>query len=149
LLCPSDNFSSLLITFKIRFLITISINRLKAKPTSSLRNYFFAIISKELSLYHKLKFCNLYILTTWWCKSLIFQTLVIWSNRINILKYLRYQRLSCKDIGIRKSEFVAKTQFLLLSLWCKYLIFQTKIIWTLRTNKFIARNMKLLGHRVD
>jgi len=28
------------------------------------------------------------------------------------LKYQRFMTLGCKDLGIRKSEFVAKTQFL-------------------------------------
>jgi len=30
------------------------------------------------------------------------------------LKYLRSTTLGCRDIGIRKSEFVSKTQFLCL-----------------------------------
>ena len=34
------------------------------------------------------------------------------SNRIHSLKYQRSPTLNCKDIGIRKSGFVAKTQFL-------------------------------------
>ena len=34
------------------------------------------------------------------------------SNRFNSLKYLR--SLSCQDVGIRKSEIGAKTQFLSL-----------------------------------
>ncbi len=36
----------------------------------------------------------------------------VWSIRIHSLKYLRSAALGCKDIGIRKSEFVAKTHFL-------------------------------------
>ena len=32
------------------------------------------------------------------------------------MKYLRSTPLGCKDIGVRKSEFAAKTQFLYLSL---------------------------------
>ena len=32
--------------------------------------------------------------------------------KILSLKYLRYTPIGCKDIGIRKSEFVTKTQFL-------------------------------------
>ena len=43
---------------------------------------------------------------------LIFQTKIIGSNKIHSLKYLRFTTLRCKDIGIIKSEFVAKTQFL-------------------------------------
>ena len=67
---------------------------------------------KELSLCHKLKYSNLYILKNWCDKPLIFQIQVIWSNRIHSLKYLRSTTFGFKDIVIRKSEFVAKTQFL-------------------------------------
>ena len=67
---------------------------------------------KELSLCHKLKFSNPYIFAILKCISLIFQTQIISSNIIHSLKYLRSTTISCKDIGIRKSEFVAKTQFL-------------------------------------
>ena len=56
---------------------------------------------KELSLCHELKFLNSYIFAAWWCKPLIFQSGIIWSTL-----------LGCKDIGIRKSEFVAKAHFL-------------------------------------
>ena len=35
----------------------------------------------------------------------------IWSNRIHSLKYLWSSTLDCKDIRIRKLEFVIKTQF--------------------------------------
>ena len=98
------------------------------------------ILLKELKFYHK--FCNLYVLATWWnlwyfikgslnCNMRLtgFPTFyptylkrsdwqahffkVIWYNRNNSLKYLRSQRLSCKDTLILKSEFVSKTQFLL------------------------------------
>ena len=70
-------------------------------------------ITKELSFCSKLKFSNPHICATKWFKPLIFQTLNIYSNRIRSLKYLRFTRLDCKDIRIRKSEFMAKTQFLL------------------------------------
>jgi len=59
---------------------------------------------KEFSLYHKLECSDFYISVTWWCKPLIFQTELNWSNRIN--------SLDCKNIRIRKSEFLAKTQLL-------------------------------------
>ena len=45
---------------------------------------------------------------------MIFQTLIIWSTRVHSLKYLRSTTLGYKDMGIRKSEFVTKTQFLCL-----------------------------------
>ena len=54
-----------------------------------------------------------YIFGTQCRKSLIFQTCIIWSNRIHSLKYLRSTTLESEDIGFRKAEFVAKTQFLL------------------------------------
>ena len=34
------------------------------------------------------------------------------NNRSHSLKYLRSMTLGCKDIRIKKSEFVTKTQFL-------------------------------------
>ena len=69
-------------------------------------------IAKELSLRNKIKYLNLEIFRTRSCKPLIFQTQIFWSNRIHSLKYLRSATFGCKDIVIRKSEFVAKTQFL-------------------------------------
>ena len=42
---------------------------------------------------------------------MIFQTQITWSNRIHSLKYLRSATFGSKDIVIRKSEFVTKTQF--------------------------------------
>ena len=38
--------------------------------------------------------------------------LILLELQIHSLKYIRFRTLGCKDIGIRKSEFVAKTQFL-------------------------------------
>jgi len=79
----------------------------------TLRLYLFnTILIKELSLCHKLKFSNPYIYGTWCCRLLIFQTKIILCNRIHSLKYLRSTTLGCRDIRIRKSEFVSKTQFL-------------------------------------
>ena len=43
---------------------------------------------------------------------MILQTIIIWSNLSHSLKYLRSPTLKCKDIRIRKLEFVTKTQFL-------------------------------------
>ena len=67
---------------------------------------------KEFSLCHKLWIYNPYIFETKWRKSFIFQTYIIWYNRIYSLKYLRSTTLESKDIGLRKAEFVANTQFL-------------------------------------
>ena len=43
----------------------------------------------------KIKFSNPYIVATWWCKHLIFQTSNIRFNRIHSLKYLRSTTLGC------------------------------------------------------
>ena len=59
-------------------------------------------------------FWSQYLAAGWW-KALIFQTQIILSISINSLKYHRSTKLGYKDIEIRKSEFVAKTQFLLCS----------------------------------
>ena len=67
---------------------------------------------KELSLWNKIKYLNLNIFRIRCCKPLMFQTHIIWSNRIHSLKYLRTASFGSRDIVIRKSEFVAKTQFL-------------------------------------
>ena len=71
-------------------------------------------VTKELSLRNKIKYLNLNIFRTRCCKPLIFQTQIIWSKRIHSLKYLRSATFGSKDIVIRKSEFVTKTQFLCL-----------------------------------
>ena len=55
---------------------------------------------KDLSLRHKLNLSNPYIIATWWCKPLI----------LDLTEYLSCTTLVCKNIGIRKSEFVVKTQ---------------------------------------
>ena len=67
---------------------------------------------KELSLCHKLKNFNLHIFGMYYIRPLVFQTYIIYSNLIHSLKYLRSPTLGYKDIGIRKLEFVANTQFL-------------------------------------
>ena len=70
---------------------------------------------KELSLCHKLKFSNPNNFATQCRRPKIFQTMnFVRSNNVS-LKYKRPTPSDCKDIGIRKFEFVAKTQF--LSLW--------------------------------
>ena len=74
-------------------------------------------LAKELSFSHKFWFSNWYTFATWWCWPLIFQTIIIWSKIVHSLKYLRSPTLKCKDIGIRKSEFVTKTQFLYPYVW--------------------------------
>ena len=65
---------------------------------------------KDFSLGHTFKSANPYIFGTVWFNPVIFQTYNVCSNRIPILKYLMSTTLVWKDIGIRKSEFVKKTQ---------------------------------------
>ena len=74
--------------------------------------FFFLSLAKELSLWNKIKYLNLNIFRNRCCKPLIFQTQIIWSNRILSLKYLRSATFESKNIVFRKSEFVAKTQLL-------------------------------------
>ena len=69
--------------------------------------------AKELTLCHKLWFSNPNIFGTQCRKPLIFQTYIFWSNKSHSLKYQRFTTLESKDIGIRKSEFDANSQFLL------------------------------------
>ena len=52
------------------------------------------------------------ILATRCRRPLIFQTLNYVRSSSQSLKYRRFKLLDCKDKGIRKFEFVAKTQFL-------------------------------------
>ena len=59
---------------------------------------------KELSLCHKYQFSNAYITKTRWRKSLIFQTLIIWSFRLHSLKYLGSTTLGCRDKGIKNQS---------------------------------------------
>ena len=75
---------------------------------------FYEKLRQELSLCHKHKFSNSYILATWWWEPLIFQTQILWSNLFHSLKYLRSTKLECK--GIIKSEFPQKNTFY----WDKY-----------------------------
>ena len=88
------------------FLISISLQP-NVVYTFNILNY--EIGRKELSLWHKLNFSNPYICGTWCCRLLIFQTKIIWCNKIHSMKYLRSTSLGCKDIGIKILQFVAKT----------------------------------------
>ena len=117
----SQNSHSLWLTLYdvIQTNIFTNFQTLKNRPNINKKEKFSR--SKELSFCNKLKLSNPYIFATWWYKPLIFQTKIVWSNRIHRLKYLRSTIFGCcKDKGIRKFEFVAKTQFL----WTK-LFFHT------------------------
>ena len=73
--------------------------------------------SKVLSLYNKLWFSNPYIFSIQCRRPLIFQTMkYVRSNNLS-LKYQMFTPSSCRDIGIKKFKFVAKTQFLC---FCKF-----------------------------
>ena len=62
---------------------------------------------KKLSFCHKLQVSIHFIFATGCCKPFIFQ-----SVRIISLKCPRSTRTGCRDTGIKKSEFVTKTQLL-------------------------------------
>ena len=65
---------------------------------------------KGIKFLSQLKLSNTDIFTIRWCKPLIFQTYIIWSNIIHSFKYKRSTTFGSKDIEIRK--VVTKTQFL-------------------------------------
>ena len=83
---------------------------------------------KGIESLEQIKYLNLNIFRTQCCKPSIFQTQIIWSNRIHCLKYLRSATFGSKDIVIIKSEYVAKTQFLLG-------VRNTKKNWNLKENR--------------
>ena len=94
--------------------------------------------TKELYHCDKLKYSNPYIVGTRLCKPLIFQTYIetyIEFSRNHSLKYRRSATLGCKDIGIRKLEFVAKTQFLCYKLLKRWI----SLISNLYFLKFLAK----------
>ena len=76
------------------------------------RNIIFVESTKELSLCHELWFSNPYIYGFQRRRPLTFQTMTSFRSNSISLKYQRFTTLGSKNIGIRKSEFVAKTQFL-------------------------------------
>ena len=106
----------LTVQFKLEFFFSKRTNLLtdENRPRSFLNstltlltiNTFKVKIWKELSLNPKLKFSNPYIVVAWWTKPLIFQT---W---FDLIKFIFIFTLGCKEICIRKSVFVAKTEFL-------------------------------------
>ena len=69
-------------------------------------------IIKELSFCHKLWFYNPYIFATLWCKLWYYKLRQLDLTEFFCLKYQRSTTSGCKDIWIKKWEFVAKTQFL-------------------------------------
>ena len=61
-----------------------------------------------MSVCHNIKFSNPFIFSTWRWKPLIFQTLIIWSNRIQSLKYSRPMDHKYREWTL---DFCGKTQF--------------------------------------
>ena len=110
--CQSEQFHQIMLKIALKDLC-LYVNY--KKNYYCYTSYMCNDATKELSLCHKLWFYNSYIFGIQCYKSLIFQTYIIWSNRIHSLKYLRSTTLGYKDIGFRKAEFVAKTQFLWFS----------------------------------
>ena len=77
---------------------------------SELQKYEFSL--KELSFWNKLRFSNTYIFATQCRRPQIFKTMNnVRSNSLS-LKYKGFPPSDSQDLGIRKLEFVAKTQFL-------------------------------------
>ena len=76
---------------------------------------------KELSLYHTLKCSNPYILANCWCKLLKFQTLIIWSNKIHSLKYLRSQDCKIRVCGKDSISLIIFNKETLVSLFYKHI----------------------------
>ena len=77
-----------------------------------MKDYKIRTLTKELTHCHKLWFSHPNIFATQCRKHLIFQTYIFLSNKSHSLKYQRFTAFEFKDIGIRKSEFVANSQFL-------------------------------------
>ena len=122
----NQNYESLKEKEKIREKIYAGVNPVVLQPASDQHvllhsSLLFAnillinvrsVLTKELSFCHKIKSSDPNIFATWWCKPVIFQTYIIVSISINRLKNVRSKTLGYKDMEIRKSEFVAKTQLL-------------------------------------
>ncbi len=70
------------------------------------------IRQKELNFCHKLRFSNSNNLATRFPRPFIFQTINSGRSNSLSLKYQRFTPSGCKDRGVRKFKFVAKTQFL-------------------------------------
>ena len=102
--------------------------------------YFYSILlntlgfSKKMSFCHKLWFYNPYNFGTRCRIPKIFQSLN--------LKYQRFGKSGSKDKGVRKSEFVAKTQFLCDRTKLKLLSFACIFIYLLqlRTLSTVSRS---------
>ena len=78
-------------------------------------NSCFEKLDRRCNLINKLSLCPFYCLKISakvyvnFCRYFNFR--LFERNRIQSLKYLRFSIFCCKDTGIGKSEFMAKTQF--------------------------------------
>lgn len=66
---------------------------------------------KVIEVCHKLRYFNPYIIATKYRRSSVFQTIKSIGSKYLRLKYQWCIPLGCKDIEIKKCEFVEKTQF--------------------------------------
>ncbi len=72
--------------------------------------YFWKVWPKELSLWNKIKYLNLIIFRTRFVNLLCFKLNRLFDLTEWIISNTRSPALGCRDIGIRKSEFVAWSQ---------------------------------------
>ena len=87
-------------------------------------------VRKEMSICNKLWLSNSYNLATHSPGPLIFQNFNSIRSNILSLKYQRVTPSGCEAIGVRKCEFVAKTQFLWEILQSKgFTFWLRKSIW--------------------
>ena len=70
-------------------------------------------IIKEMCNDHNTYFSNLYIFQLAWRKPFIFQTLTIWPNLTQSLKYQKSTIFSCSDIRFKSLGFVIIAQLLM------------------------------------
>jgi len=66
---------------------------------------------KEISICNKLWLSNSYNLATHSPRPFIFQTINSFRSNSLSLKYQRFTPSGCEAIGVRKFQFVAKTEF--------------------------------------
>ena len=85
--------------------------------------------------FQKLICSNLSIFATQCSKPLIFQTMNFVRSNTTCLKYLRLTPSGCMDMGIGKSQFVAKTQHLYKCLIIKYFAFSSGIVEEANINR--------------
>ena len=100
------------------------------------------VVAKEMSHCHKLKFSNHYIFATKCRRPSIFQTLISVTINNLSLKFQKFKPAGCEDKGIKKFEFVAKTQFLYMHglnfIYVLTIDFRSKFMYSVMTNEVIC-----------